>query len=122
MINKDRIVPVNSTDLLSLISTMLSIANVSYTVAEASDAEGDFTLAATLNSGTALCSEPVKHVNLASGISAITVYFIAAYDYEGFAINGTETDTAGADVEADGRTLYKAVLSSGTITVSKVGA
>lgn len=121
MINKDRIVPVTATDLLSLLSTVLSIANVSYTVAEA-DAAGDFTLAATLNSGTALCSEPVKHVNFASGISAITVYFIAAYDYEGFAINGTETDTAGADVEADGRTLYKAVLSSGTITVSKVGA
>jgi hypothetical protein len=51
-----------------------------------------------------------------------TVYFIAGYNYEGFKLSGTATETAGVDVDADSVTLYKAVLSSGTVTISKVGA
>jgi hypothetical protein len=48
------------------------------------------------------------------------VYFVPAYDFAGFAKTGA-TITESGDVDADGHTLYKAVLSSGTVTYTKVG-
>ena len=49
------------------------------------------------------------------------IYFIADDDYEGFSINGVAEATAGVDVDPDGVTLYSATLSSGDITIAKVG-
>lgn len=124
MINNERIVPVTQTDLISLYGLMLAVAAAaaSGTAPEAlaaTDAEGDFTVGT--NSKTYIAAEPVKNLNFGSGVSAGTVYFVAAYDYQGFAINGTATETAGVDVVPDGRTLYTATLSSSTVTIAKVG-
>lgn len=124
MINNARIVPVTQTDLLSLYGLMLAVAAAaaSGTAPEAlaaADDTGDFTVAT--NSKTYIASEPVKSLNFGSGVTAGTVYFVAAYDYSGFSINGTATTTAGAEVQPDGRTLYTATLSSGTVTIAKVG-
>jgi hypothetical protein len=49
------------------------------------------------------------------------VYFIADYDYEGFAVNGTKVTTSGATVDPDGVTLYTATLATGAVTIAKVG-
>lgn len=120
MINNDRIVPITTVDLLTMYGLVLAVGLASApTALDATDTEGDFTQAT--NGATVICSEPVKSFNFGSSVTAGTVYFVPAYDYSGFSINGTATATAGATVEADGRTLYSATLSSGTITVAKVG-
>lgn len=126
MINTNQIVPVSATDLLSLIGTVMAIGQESLAAVPTAlaplDAEGDFQV--KTNSAVYLASVPVKSLDFdatASSVSAGTVYFIPAYSYEGFSIDGAKVTTAGADVVADGRTLYKAVLATGTVTISKVG-
>lgn len=120
MINQSRIVPVTVIDLISLYGLILALAaSTAPDALAATDEAGDFTV--STNSKTYLANEPVASLNFASGVSAGTVYFVAAYNYSGFSINGTATTTTGVDVEPDGRTLYSATLSSGTITVAKVG-
>jgi hypothetical protein len=49
------------------------------------------------------------------------IYFVAAYDYEGFSVAGTKVTTSGAEVAPDGSTLYTATLASGAVTIAKVG-
>lgn len=117
MINKDRIVPVTATDLLTLYGLILKIGSVNVTKLEATNTEGDFAVAAA---GTLLANEPVKTLDFASDVSTASVYFVPAYDYEGFKINGTAVTPTGT-VEADGRTLYLAALSSGAVTITKIG-
>ena len=117
MINTDRIVPVTTTDLLSLYSVILmqASANSAMTALQADDVDGDFTVAST---GIKLAAQPVKSVNFTA--NAGTLYFVAAYAYEGFKVNGAAVTPTGT-VVADGHTLYKAVLSSGAVTITQVG-
>lgn len=124
MINTDRIVPITAVDLISMYGLILAASaaaasGTAPTALDATDTAGDFTQAT--NSATVIASEPVKTFNFASTATAGTVYFVPAYDYTGFQLNGTATTTEGATVAADGRTLYKATLSSGTVTIAKVG-
>lgn len=123
MINTDRIVPVQATDLISLYGLILlqDSNNSGLTALDASNI-GEFQI--TSGSNVLIADEPAKVIDIdatASSVSACTVYFVPAYDYEGFTIDGVAVVTAGATVNADGRTLYKATLSSGTITIAKVG-
>lgn len=118
MINANRIVPIQNTDLLSSYATMLKIAQVVVSKISATN-PGEFTQA---TSGTSVfCDEPVKKFNFGAGVSSALVYFVAAYDYEGFTVNGSPATTAGVSVEKDSSTLYTATLSSGTLTFAKVG-
>lgn len=119
MINSDRIVPVQATDLISLYAVVLAqdSNNSSMAKASASDVEGDFTISTT---GVKLCDQPLKSCNITA--ASATIYFVADYAYEGFFLSGVaeEPQSGSADVVADG-SLYKAVLSSGDITITKVG-
>lgn len=119
MINTSRIVPIQNLDVLSLYGTMLKADGVSGIAKLAATNPGEFTQAT--NSATVLCAEPVKTFNFASTATAGVVYFVAAYDYKGFTLNGVATETAGADVDADASTLYTATLSGGTVTIAKIG-
>lgn len=119
MINSSRIVPVTQTDLLSMYSIILVLAASTAPEKISSSSPGVFSQGTT--SKTVLCSEPLKSFNFAAAATAGTVYFIASYDYQGFSLSGTKTTTAGTTVKPDCRTLYKAVLSSGTVTISQVG-
>lgn len=123
MINKDRIVPVQATDLITLYAVILKQDSNNSTLAKvnAKNAEGDFAITAA--STPLLCSEPAKSIDLAAAVTAATIYFVPTYDFVGFSLAGVaEEPAAGSvDIEADGNTLYKAVLSSGDITVAKVG-
>lgn len=119
MINDNRIVPVTAVDLITLYGLILKVGSVSVTALDAIDTAGDFSQ--TTNSATVLASEPVKTLDFGSGVTAGTVYFVPAYDYSGFTLAGVATTTAGATVEADGRTLYSATLANGTVTIAKVG-
>lgn len=119
MINENRIVPVSAIDLLSLYGLILKQDSNNATLAKVDAVaigEVDITSAAT----PLICSEPVKHLNIDNAVTSATIYFVAAYDYEGMSIEDVAITPTGT-VSADGVTLYQAVLSSGTVTVTKVG-
>lgn len=116
MINNNRIVPVQATDLISLYSTILAAASVTLTKVSASGI-GEFNV--TSASTALICDEPVKSLNIAEAVTAATIYFVADYDFEGFSLNGTAAAVEG--VVKDGRTLQCATLATGVITVAKVG-
>ena len=123
MINKDRIVPVQATDLLSLYGLILKMDSNNATLAklDALDVDGNFKV--TSGSAPLLCSQPAETIDIdatASSVSAATIYFVPAYDYKGFTIDGSAVTPTGS-VDADGVTLYKAALSSGAFTITKIG-
>lgn len=122
MINNDRIVPVMKIDFLSLIGTVMELASISYNVLAATDTEGDFRVTGSGSAGTFLANQPVKTLNFPTAVTGATVYFVPALDYEEMQINGVTEELADGsdDIVADGITLYKAVLSSGDITVTAV--
>lgn len=122
MINEDRIVSVTKTDLLSLYGVILKAANVDVAKLDAT-ATGTFEISEALTTGYVLADEPVKSLDIASAVTSASVYFVAAYDFEGFTVGGASATIASAsvDVEKDGNTLYLAVLADGEITISKVG-
>ena len=123
MINANRIVPVTVTDLITLYGTIVKFAGKPVvppvTSIDAATTNGEFNL--TTGSGNILASEPVKKFTFGSSVTSAVIYFVAAYDYEGFVIGETPTTTTGETVDPDGKTLYSATLSSGTITIAKVG-
>ena len=120
MINANRIVPVEKTDLITLYGLILKQDSNNSSLAKVDAATVDGQFAITAAATPLLASEPVKSVDFASGVSTATLYFVAAYDYEGFTINGAAVTPTGA-VDADGCTLYKASLASSAVTITKVG-
>lgn len=120
MINTNRIVPVQATDLLSLYGLILlqDSNNSAMTALQSNDVEGNFTVSTT---GIKLAAQPLVSANFTAASG--TLYFVADYAYEGFNVNGSAATIADNDVvvNPDGKTLYKAVLSSGTITITQVG-
>lgn len=117
MINNDRIVPVTVTDLLTLYGNILTIAGETVDAVQATN-PGIFEVEDAAND--LIAAEPVAAMDFAEGVSAATVYFIAAYNYSGFTIDGAAATVTG-DVNPDGRTLYKAELATGAVTVTQVG-
>lgn len=120
MVNTERIVPVQKIDLLSLVGTMLTIANVSFGVVASDDVEGNFSITGSGAAGNKLLNQPAKTIDFKTGVTGATVYFIADYGFEGFAVAGTAKTPVSGAVIADGITIQKAVLSSGDITVTAV--
>lgn len=119
MINQDRIVPVTATDLISLYGVILyqssegEIAKI-----EATGEAGNFVLQAGSLIDGGLASEPLKKCEI--GDTGGALYFVPAYDYEGFTVEGAAVTPTGA-VEPDGRTLYMAQIESGAVTITKAG-
>ena len=120
MINTNRIVPIVKLDLISMYGLILKQASANATLAKVSSGTVDGQFAITAAATPLIADEPVKSVDFASGVSTATLYFVPAHDYVGFSINGAAVTPTG-DVEADGCTLYKAVLGSGAITITKAG-
>jgi hypothetical protein len=121
MINNDRIVSITKIDLISNYGLMLvlSLGESAPEKIDAKDVDGNFVQAT--NNKTVLCSEPVKTFDFASTATAGTVYFVPALDYAGFTTNCSTPTVSGDTVAADGRSLYSATLSSGTVTFAKIG-
>lgn len=125
MINSNRVVPVQATDLISLYSVILVQAsgNSGLTKLVSNDVAGNYQI--KTNNAVAIADQPVVSCDIdatASSVSAATLYFVADPAFAGFTIDGVaETPADGSvDVVADG-SLYKAVLASGDITITKVG-
>lgn len=120
MINTERAVPVQAIDLMSLYGLILKMDSNNSSLAALDAANpGEFEVASTAGS-VLLADEPLKVLDFKSGYSAGTVYFVPAYDYDGFSVAGTKVVPTGS-VVPDGRTLYKAVLATGAVTITKVG-
>lgn len=122
MINNDRIVPIQKCDLLSMYGTILNLGcyitgNTAPTVLVANDITGDFTVTGSGDAGSFIANQPVKTLDFADGVTGAEVWFVAAYDYAGFTINGTPVVPLGA-VNPDGVTFYQAVLSDGAVTIT----
>lgn len=122
MINKDRIVPVQKVDFLSLVGIVLNLHGTSYSILDATDVEGNFDVTGSGAAGNKLASQPVKSLDFKSGVTSGTVYFVADYAYEGIKVAGSAATIAdgSATVKADGITLYKAVLGSGEVAITAV--
>ena len=125
MVNTDRIIPITKIDYLSMIGTVLTLASVSFAVAAAADVEGNFAVTGSGAAGNVLANQPVKTLDIKSGVTGATVYFCASHDFEGLLVAGAAPTFAAGhltndDVAKDGVTLYKAVLASGTVTLDKV--
>ena len=120
MINNDRIVPVMKIDFLSLIGTVMALGGTEYSVLEATDIEGDFSVTGEGAAGTFLANQPVKTLDFPEAVTGGTVYFVPAYDYAGITVAEAAVTPAegSADVVADGISLYKAELSSGDVTIT----
>lgn len=119
MINLDRIVPVTQVDLLTLYGNIMKLAGTSVTAAEAVEA-GVFELTGSGDIGNKIANEPVKSCDFKSGVTAGVLYFIPAYDFEGFKVAGSAVTPSGT-MAADGRTLYTATLATNAVTIAKVG-
>lgn len=118
MINKNRIVPVQATDLISLYAVIMAQSVETLAKIDAADEKGNFSITAAAT--PLLASEPVKTADFGESVSTATIYFVPAYDYAGFTAEG-EAVTATGTVEADGCSLYKAQLASGAVTITKIG-
>ena len=120
MVDTERIVPPQATDLMTFYSVILKMdSNNSGLVELAATAPGEFTQ--STNSAVALANEPVTELDFASGVTAGTVYFVPALDFKGFSLAGVATEYSGTiDENGIGSDLYKVVLSSGSLTVTKI--
>lgn len=121
MINNDRIVPITAIDLISMYGLILVAmlgTNNKPVALSANTTNGEFEVS---EAGTFLLDEPLKSCKIATGISgSVDAYFVPAYDYSGFTLNGAAVTTQGDEVTADGRTLYLANVSSGSVTITKM--
>ena len=114
MLQNERIVPIQAIDLLSLYATILKATSVSVTKLQPAEI-GTFNVTAN---GTYIATEPIKTLDFKSTATAATVYFIPAYDFDDIKIAGVGED---AEPVADGCSLYSAELSSGDVTLTKIG-
>lgn len=125
MINSDRIVPVTKTDLISLYSTILLQASGNSGLAKlaSTDIAGNYQI--KTNNGVLIADQPVVSCDIdatTSSVSACTLYFMADPAFTGFTIDGVAEAAAAGSVDVvDDGSLYKAVLASGDITITKVG-
>ena len=123
MINKNRIVPIEKEDLISMYGLILlqNSNNSSLEKLAASTIDGDF--AVSTASKIYLADQPVKSVVYGASITGNTLFFVPDYAFEGFSKTGATLTITKPDegILSDGHTLYKAVLSTNALTVTKCG-
>ena len=124
MINKDRIVPIEKCDYLSMIGTIMKLAGTSFAVIKG-DVVGNFDVTGSGAAGNKLANQPVRSIDFKSGVTSGTVYFVPDYAFDGIKVAGSAATIADggialANVKKDGVTLYTAALSSGTVTIAEI--
>lgn len=120
MINKDRIVPIEKIDFLSMIGTVINLMGASNFHVDATDTEGNLTVTGSGNVGTVLANQPLVSANFPAGVTAGVLYFVPDYKFSGFKIAGVAIEAEGDTPDYKGVALYSATLSSGTVTVAAV--
>lgn len=119
MINAERQVPITEVSLLDMYFNVFAVTMGSDAPEKlVATNPGEFTVAT--NNKVYLANEPVKTLNFGGAVSAGTVYFVPAYDFEGFAINGTAVETDGDDVKTSGYGFYSAELDNGDVIITAI--
>ena len=108
MINEKRIVPVTNTDLLTLYGLILKVGGTTISTVSAGDT-GVFSM--TSGSGNKLADEPVKSFDFGSSVTSAVIYFVAAYDYEGFSVAGQAAQKSLLTAQRSIRLRFQAVQS-----------
>ena len=120
MVNNDRIVPVTNTDLLTLYALILQLQlkaeDEDLVVLQPKDTVGNFVAD---EEAIYIASQPVKKAEFEDGNGRL--YFVAAFDFEGFTYNGESVSTTGETVEPNASTLYCAECEGGSVEITKVG-
>ena len=124
MINKDRIVPVVKTDLLSVYGTMINLSGYTCNILKSSDIPGNFSVTGSGEVGVLFCDQPVKTLDFSADITDCVVYFVADYDFDGLTVDGA-APTFGEGytndtIIPDCTTLFRTLLNLGTVTVMAV--
>ena len=110
MINKNRIVPVTKTDLLTLYATMFMLSGQSNAKTfKANDVEGNYDISE--DDGQGFLDQPVKSIRFLNAPNNLSVFFVASYDFEGITLEGNPINWESEgltpdDIVADGATLY----------------
>lgn len=121
MVNNDRIVPVQKIDYLSLIGTVMMLIDEGLsnpTILPASDTVGNFTVATS--DSVYLANQPVKTLNVVSGVTSGRVLFVAGYDFVGFTYGGNTVTPTGDAIKPDGVSLYMATLGNNTVEITEL--
>ena len=119
MINKDRIVPIEKIDFISMIGTIMTIAGVTYT-SGVTDAEGNLALTGSGDVGNILANQPIITADFAAGVTAGVLYFVPDYKFSGFKVAGVAVEAEGVIPDYKGVALYSATLADGAVTVAAV--
>jgi hypothetical protein len=119
MINKDRIVPIEKIDFLSMIGTVMTIAGVTYT-SGVTDAEGNLAVTGSGDVGNVLANQPIVTADFADGVTAGVLYFVPDYKFSGLKVAGVAVEAEGVTPDYKGVALYKATLADGAVTVAAV--
>lgn len=120
MINKDRIVPIEKIDFLSMIGTVMNLIGASNFHIDATDEEGNLTVTGSGDVGTVLANQPLVSANFPAGVTAGVLYFVPDYKFSGFKVAGVAVEAEGVTPDYKGVALYSATLSSGNVTVADV--
>lgn len=123
MVNKNRVVPVQKIDFLSLVGTIMKLAGTTYAFITGTD--GAFEVTGSGSVGNKLANEPVKSIDFKSGVTAATVYFVPDYDFKTILTAGAESTISDSgidldEIKLDGISLYSAALSSGSVIITEV--
>ena len=118
--NQETNIRIRFSKMISAYGTAMKLAGTSFGVIGAADVEGDFNVTGSGSVGNKLANQPVKTIDFKSGVTAGVVYFVAAYDFEGFKVAGTKVTASGATVAADGVSLYTATLADSAVTVAAI--
>lgn len=114
MINKDKVVPVQRTDLLTLYGTILGINGIEYEILAAEDGEATV----SVDEKIYVANQPVKHLEIADGVAETTVWMVADFDFAGVSVDGTPAEIPA--LKNDAATLYKVDCDHSTVTVTAI--
>lgn len=125
MINKDRIVPVTATDLITLYSVLVGFmmqSNATLNKIDPTTVDGVFEFVEA-TTGPVILSQPAKEIKVASTVETVSFMFVPDYTFEGVTVDGVAMPVAegSAAVEPDGYSFYGATVASGTVTYKKFG-
>lgn len=134
MINKDRIVPIQATDLISLYATIINLAKTGGIMAYQAESAGVFNVVRQGGPISLMLAEPVKRAELNANVtSGNPVYLVLDYDFEGFTrdgatltigeiVGGSINPVTPEDLKRDGCTLYALKSAEGyDIGLEQVG-
>ena len=124
-LNPNRVVPITKIDLLTLIATVMALIGTAVQKLASATVLGDFSVTGSGAVGNLLADQPVRTLDIGSGVTSATVYFVPDYNFTSITVNGaaatiSDSGVALDAVPKDGVSLYKAVYADSAVTITAV--